>query len=191
MGRYFDFREWDLEEICYSLRKRIAESKKPIPPKVKRHLISIIYRTDVNCYTYSNLKSLYSISDFKNRQEAIDFLNKFSWLTRTGDNSWEESSVRETYIDANGNEVKYHYEINEGDYEEYEDGESYFEYSNEEKEKLSEALHMIEKARVYINVYDHCCDQYSFGEGRFSDELKTELENFEKEYTENLSIEED
>ena len=38
--------------------------------------------------------------------------------------------------------------------------------------------------RVYLDVYDHCCDQCSFGNGHFSNELKEELEKFEKNYNE-------
>ena len=190
MGSYFDYRDWDLQEICDSIREKIAESKKPIPPKVMKHDISIVYRISGVCCVYSTYHLCgYDLPKFKTRQEAEDYLSKISWIKRTGENSWEEIPVREEpYIDENGNKINPHYEIRESDYEVYEDGEYYTLYSDEEKQKLSEALYMIEKARIYMQVYDHCCDQGSFGEGGFSDELKEEMDKFEKDFTEELPM---
>ena len=186
--RYIELREWDIDYICNDIRERIAESKKPIPPKIIKHYISIVYKTGENSYIYPSygLFSYPHVPDFKSRQEAENFMNCISWLKRIGENSWEEIPVRDKYIDNNGNEINCHYMIRESDYEVYEDEESHTEYSDEEREKLSEALYIIEKAMSYIRAYDYCRDQYCFGNGGFVKELKEELDKFEKNFTEEL-----
>lgn len=188
MGRYFDYSDWSLEELCNHIRDRIEESKKPIPPKVMKHSVSIVYRVGEGCYSYPTYGyfSYPHMPDFKNRHEAEDYLDKCGWIEKKGDNFWVDTCEKQTYKDKDGNDVYYHYEIRESDYEAYEDDEFHTEYSDEEKQKLSEALYMIEKARVYMSVYDYCCDNGCFGHGDFSDELKEELEKFEKNFTEEL-----
>ena len=185
MGRYFDYREWDFEEICQNLRKRIYESKQPIPKKVMKHSVSILYRISKDCCTYPNTGWFSYMPEFKTVEDAEKYLESIPGIDKDG-GLWInfQSGKVDTYEDKNGIEVPCHYEIRENDYEVYEDGNYYTEYSDEEKEKLSETLYNIEKMRVYLDVYDHCCDQYSFGNGHFSNELKEELEKFEKNYNE-------
>lgn len=192
MGRYFDYRDWELDELCHSLRERISESKKPLPKKVMKHSVIVLYRTGEGSYMYPNWGwfSYGNVPDFKSKDEAEKYLLDVCNFTKIGENMYEDNHKNQTYTNADGNVVNCHYVIRESDYEAFEDGEYHIEYSDEEKQKLSEALYMIEKARVYMSVYDHYCDQWSFGNGRFSNELKTELENFEKEYTEEISDEE-
>lgn len=178
MGRYFDYRDNDLEEICDSLRERINEFKKPIPPKKIKHQISILYKISDNSwrYPYSLLSRRYSYDgkyqEFKSKEEAEKFLNSVGWIKRKGDNCWIEENPKDDG----------YYEINEYDTEVYEDEETHTEYSEEEKKCLSDALYSIEKARAYIKAYDYCCDQGIFGEGRFSEEVEEELEKFYKNY---------
>ena len=186
--RYFDIYDWKLDELVDNIRERIADSKRPIPPKVMRHCIMIVYKCGEDSYSYPN-RGYFAygvVPEFTTRQEAEEYLNHCTGITRVGDNSWVEDGYNETYEKKDGSVENCHYMIRESDYEEYEDGEHHTEYSEEEKRLLSEALYNIEKSRVYMTVYDHCCDQYSFGGGGFSDELKEELEKFEKEYTEEL-----
>lgn len=196
MSRYFDFREWDFDEICHNLRERIAESKKPIPPKVMVHSVCIVFRQSESSYTYTHSLS-YSwgynsnYQNFKTREEAEKYIATCAWIEKLGDNFYIDIDEKRTYTDKNGKEVLYHYEIKESDYEQYADGNSYYEYSDEEKRLLSETLYNIEKARAYISAYDYCCDQCSFGEGRYEREVKEELKKFEKEYTEELPPDED
>lgn len=188
MGRYFDYSEWNIDELCNHIRERIFESKKPIPKKVMKHYICIVFRTGENCYTYPNygVFAYGYIPEFKTRKEAEDYLAKHDWIERKGDNCWVEYNEVRYYDLKSGGSEQYHYEIRESDYEEYEDGENYIEYTEEEKNQLSEILYQIERGKVCMSVYDHCCDQGSFGGGSFSEELKEELEKFEKEYTEEL-----
>lgn len=185
--RYFDISMWSLDELTDSIRERIRESKKKIPCKVKKHGISIVYIVGVNCYQYPNhgYFGCGMVPEFKSVGEAEMWLDGISWIDREGD-IWVEHGESHVYVDNDGNEVKCHYEIREYDYEEYEDGEEYTEYSEEEKKKLSEVLYLIEKAKVAMSVYDYCCDQWSFGHGGFSDELKEEYEKFEKGYSEDV-----
>lgn len=184
MMRYFDIRDWDIEEMCDSLRERIAEAKKPLPKRVMKHSVSIILRTSPT--SYQSPEPYFYRERFQTREEAEKFMDKTPWIERTGDNSWIELGSRnhKTYIDKEGNEVPYHYEINEYDYETWEDDEYHIEYSDSEKKMLSETLYQIEKARIYMDVYDHCCDQGSFGEGHFAQELNERLKKFEEEYNE-------
>lgn len=194
MGRYFDYRDWDLDEICNSLRERIAEAKVPIPPKVPVHSVSIVYRTSAESCSYTHSLSysyIYERHNFTTREEAEEYIDKCAWIKKLGDNFWVDLDEKDTYIDKEGNKVLRHYEIHESDYEQYADGEWHTEYSDEEKKLLSETLFTIERARAYMRAYDHCCDQCSFGEGRYVQEVKEELEQFEKEYTEELPPDEE
>lgn len=189
MGRYFDYSDWNIEELCDHIRERIDESKKPIPPKIMKHSVSILYKVGETCYMYPTYNFGYGYGDipnFKTRQEAEDYISKCGWIEKKGDNFWIDSHSKETYKDKYGNEIRCHYEIKESDYEVYEDEEYHTEYSDEEKQKLSEALYMIEKARVYMRVYDYCCDHCHFGKGDFSNELNDELKVFESNFTEEL-----
>lgn len=188
MGRYFDYSDWDIEELCNHIRERIYESKKPIPGKVMKHYVSIVYKVGEGCYQYSGYGwfSYGNIPQFKTREEAEEYLDSIAWLTRTGDNSWiEEGRVRH-YDTSDGKTERCHYEIRESDYEEYEDGEDHIEYTSDEKRYLSEILYNIEKARCCMDVYDHCCDQGSFGGGSFVKEFEEKISNFNKTYTEEL-----
>lgn len=186
--KYFDIHDWNMDELVNNIRERIVESKKDIPPKVVRHYIMIAYKCGESCYTYPN-RGYFAygvVPEFETREEAEEYLDHCSGITRIGENAWVEDGYDDTYELSDGSVERCHYMIRESDCEEYEDGEYHCEYSDEEKDKLSEALYIIEKARVYMKVYDHCCDEYSFGGGSFSDELKEELEKFEEEYTEEL-----
>ena len=184
MGRYFDYSDWTLDEICMDIRRRIAESKETIPPKVMRHYVSIVYRTEHNCYTYSHY--LYKSTDFNSRKDAEDYLAKCGWIKKIDDNFWVDIAEKETYKDPDGNPVLKHYEIREYDCEEYEDGEHHIEYSEEEKKALSQTLLAIETARAYMRAYDYTSDECGFGEGRYAQEVKEEIDKMTKEYTEEL-----
>lgn len=186
MGRYFEYRDWDIEELCDSIRNRIADSKKIIPPIVKKQGVSIIFKTSENSYSYPHHFN-YNYREnksFETKEECLKCLDNTAWVEKIGDNMWIDIQEKRTYTDKDGNEIPYHYEIHEYEYEQYEDGEHYTLYSDEEKKMLSDALYHIEKARIYMQVYDHCSDQGSFGKGSFSDELKEELDKFEKNYNE-------
>ena len=184
MGKYFDYSDWQLEEICDNIRERLEDTKVPIPPKVKKHGINIVYKIGEGCYNYPNYGyfSYDIIPKFKIRKEAEDYLNQFSWLKRIDENNWEEIPPKDTYTDKNGSIHNCTYQIREYDYEEYEDGETYYEYTEEEKKKLTETLYFIEKARAYLKAYDYACDEYDFGEGRYVHNLNKELDKFEKEF---------
>lgn len=184
MGRYFDYNDWSLEEVCNSIRKRISDSKKPIPKKVIRHGVSIIYRTSETSYQ-SGWNHLHYV-DIEDKEQAIKFLDNCRWLIRVDENMWIDEVDKKTYTTKDGITIPFHFEIKEYDYECYEDGNEYVEYSEREKEDLSRILYLIEKARTCLDVYDHCCDQYSFGEDNFSKELENELYKFEENYTEEL-----
>lgn len=187
MGNYFDYRDWKIEELVDSLRETIAESKKPIPPKVTKHFIYIRYKIGEGRYSWG--PNNYWASDhyeFKTREDAINFLNSKGWIERTGENMWIDKCYHNPYEDSNGNLVDSHYEIVECDNEVFEDGERHIEYTEEEKKLLSDALYQIEKARVYMRAYDNAMDNCSFGGGSFTECLKDELEKFENEYTESI-----
>lgn len=188
MSRYFDYSDWDIEEVCNHIRERIFESKKTIPPKVMKHFVSIVYRTGESCYSYGcyGLYSYGRMPEFETREDAEKFLDKCAWITKLGDNFWVEDRESRSYDTKDGKTVLCHYEIRESDYEVYEDGGDYIEYTDEEKKQLSDILYIIEKARVCMSVYDHCCDQGSLGGGSFSEELKEELDKFEKDFSEDL-----
>lgn len=186
MGRYFEYRDWEIEDICNNIRKRIMDSKKPIPLKVKKYGVSIIYRTSETSYQ-SGWNRLHYV-ELEDKEQAIKFLDNCRWLVREGENMWVDDCEKHTYINKDGITIPYHFEIREYEYECYEDGNDYVEYSDEEKQMLRETLYNIEKARVYLSVYDHCSDQYSFGDGNFSNSSLSSLEKFEKEYSENLPI---
>lgn len=185
--RYFDIRDIDLEEICYNLRRRIKESKEPLPPKVMKHSVYIIYRYSESGYTFPNTGyfSYDIIPDFKTYEEAEGYLEKCGGIVKD-EGLWVDEHVTEYYEDSEGKMIRCHYEIKESDSEVYEDGEYHYEYSGEEKLKLSEALYYIERARVYIDVYDRCCDNCSFGNGEFSKILNEEIRKFNKEYNEDF-----
>lgn len=186
--RCFDISEWKLDELTDNIRERIVETKVEIPPKVIKHGVSVRYKTGENNYRYPNWGYFtYDMTKvFKTREDYEKYLDSISYIEKTGDNFWVEIGEKNTYKDSDGNEIPCHYEIHEYDYETYEDDNSYIEYSEDEKKCLSEILYLIEKAKVCMRVYDHCCDNWSFGNGGFSKELKTEIEKFEKEYTEDI-----
>lgn len=186
---YFDYNYWEIERLCNQIRERIRDSKKVIPPIVKKHAISIIYRTSENSYRYPMYGPFaYNVRpEFTTREEAEKYIESFDYVTKVSDNFYIDGiRCGETYETKDGQVVDCHYEILEYDYEEYEDGEHYVLYSDEEKKMLSEALRKIEEATVYMSVFDHCTDQGSFGDGSFSEELKEELDKFNKEFTEEL-----
>lgn len=183
MGRYFDYNDWDIEYLCNHIRERINESKSVIPPKVKKQGIYITFKVGDNTFQSTQY---FSGRDFKSRKEAEDLLNKTQWIEKIGENSWKDEVENRTYATESGEEVPYHFEIVEYEYEQYEDGEDYIEYSEDEVKNLKEALYLIEKARVYMEAYDYCSDEYCFGKGGFTKELNEKLEKFEKEYTEEL-----
>jgi hypothetical protein len=186
--RYFDLPEWRFDEIIETLKRDIKKSEQTIPDMVKKHFINIVFKTGENCYQFSHyIYNLCDLKELETRKEAEDLLNSLEWLERTGDNMWvDKNHGDETYTTSDGEVIPMHYEIRESDCMVYADGNWYVRYSQEEKDKLKETLYMLEKARIYLDVYDHCHDQSSFGEGRFSDELKKRLEEFEDNYEINL-----
>ena len=188
MGRYFEYKDWEIESIANSIRERLEEARKPLPPKVMKHFITIHYKTGEGRYTYSSSDSwMLKHDEFLSREDAINFLNSKSWLTRIGDNAWVDDCRYETYETKDGKTERAHYEISESDCEQYADGEFHTEYCDEEIEYLSDALMCIEKARVYMKEYDSAEDNCSFGKGgSFKDRLKESLDKFENEYTESL-----
>lgn len=187
--KYFDFSEWTLDEIIESLRRRIYEASQPIPNKVMKHSVSIIYRLSESSYTYPNYGclSFRNLPKFADFNEAAKYLNSLEFLERDGENFWIEVGETDTYKDEDGRDIFRHYEINEYDYEEYEDGLQHTEYTEKEREKLSETLYMLEKLKVYLKVYDDCCDNYDFGNGTYAEEIEDAINKFENEYVEDLS----
>lgn len=192
MGRYFDYSDWHLDELCEDLRKRISESKKPLPKKVRNRYVSIYYRIGEGSWMYPNTGWFAhgTKPDFKSVKEAEEYLDSLPRFKKIGDNSWVEGENVEYYTCQDGTCVPKHYEVKESYCMEYEDGEGHIEYSKSEQKMLRKALYEIEKARVYMDVYDHCCDQWSFGEGHFSKELTKRLKEFEENYTEDFVEEE-
>lgn len=184
MGRHFDYKDWELEEICNSIRERIADSKKVIPKKITKKGVNIIYRTSETSYQ-SGWNRLHYVN-IEDKEQAEKYLNNCRWLIKIDENMWIDDCDKHTYTTKDGITIPCHFEIKEYDYECYEDGNDYVEYSDEEKQMLRETLYNIEKARVYLSVYDHCTDQYNFGHGDFSKELKKELEKFDTGFTEDL-----
>lgn len=188
MASYFEYKDWDIEDLCDSIRERIHESKQPLPKKVMKHNVSIVFRIGEGSYQYPS-RGWFSydiMPNFITRQDAEKYLDNMGWIKKVKDNFWVEDNETRYYETKNGDSVPYHYEVRESDYENWEDDEYHTEYSEEEKKTLSEALYWIEKARVYMRTYDHCSDQGCFGHGGFSNEVKEELERFEKEYSEEL-----
>lgn len=185
MGRYFEYRDWELENICQNLREYIHVSRQPIPAKIKKHCVSILYREGETCYIYPNYGwfSYGVVPEFKTREDAEKYLESLPDIKKI-DGLWVDVSRNEIYETSDGKKIPCHYIVRESDYEVYADDEYHIEFSEEEKQKLSEALYNIEKARVYLRVFDYCCDQSSFGEDRFSNELKEELDKFENNYNE-------
>ena len=186
MKYYHDISEWNIEELCNNIRERIAESKKPIPPKVKKHGVSIYQRTGEGCYrgTYHEFFHFYPI---KSREHAERILNSCSWLEKIGDNMWIEiGGAPEYYECKDGTMKRNHYFIEEYDYEEYEDGKDHVEYSEGEIQALKDTLFNIEKGLAYMRAYDHAEDQGSFGGGAYVEYANDELEKFNEEYTEEL-----
>ena len=186
MRYYNDIHEWSIEELCHSIRERIAESKKPIPPKVKKHGVTIYYRLGEGSYrgSYNEFYHWYPI---ESKEQAIDRLNKCSWLERIADNEWVEIGRASDYYECkDGTMKRQHYFIEEYDYEEYEDGENHIEYSEGEIQALKDTLFNIEKGLAYMRAYDHAEDQGSFGRGAYVEYANDELENFNEKYTEEL-----
>lgn len=190
MARYFDYSDWELENLCNSIRERIAESKKPLPPKVMKHGISILKQVSdctFACPMYGVLS--YGIRpEFSTKSQAEKYMRNNGFI-EVSDNFWIEENNPDDikfYTDKDGKETMSHYVIREYDYEVYTDGEYHTEYTEEEKAKLSEALYNIEKGLAYMRAYDHCCDQSSFGGDGFTRDVQEELERFEKTYTEEL-----
>lgn len=186
MGRYFDYSDWKIEEITNSIRERIHDSKQPIPKKIIKHFIQIRYKIGDGCYSWSSNNWMWEHDEFTNREEAITFLNKKSWIERTGENMWVDCCNNQTYTDKEGNVIPYHYEIEEYDSEIYEDGEYHTEYTDKEKNALSEALLCIEKARIYLKAFDRAENNASFGSDSFCEYLKEEFEDFFEHFTEEL-----
>lgn len=188
MGRYFDYSDWKIEEISDSIRERLSEAKTLLPKKVMKHFISIRYKTGESSYCCGGGDEwMWNHQEFKTREEAIDYIGKLGWIERIGDNMWINSYSHETYKNKDGYDVRCHYLIEEYDAEVYEDGEHHVEYTDEERGYLSDALYCIEKARVYMRVYDYASDKCGFGGGSYAEMTRKELEKFENEYSEELS----
>lgn len=183
MGKYFDYRDWEIEELCNSLRVRIKEAQKPLPQKVVNHYVSIRQRIGDTCYTYPQYLYFPNQSSPKTREEAEKFLNSCDWLEKAGENKWIELNETRYYDTKDGGSEKYHLEVHEYDLEEYEDGEYHVEYANSEIESMKAALYAIEKARVYMELYDDFVDNYSFGEGRFAKACDIANDKFTKTFT--------
>ena len=183
MRYYNDIHEWSIEELCNSIRERIAESKKPIPPKVKKHGVTIYYRLGEFGYrgTHNEFFHHYPI---ESREQAERILNGCSWLEKIEDNMWVEKGHASDYYECkDGSMKRQHYFIEEYDYEEYEDGEHHTEYSEGEIQALKDTLFNIEKGLAYMRAYDHAEDQGSFGGGAYVEYANDELEYFNEYYT--------
>lgn len=187
MGRYFEYSDWKIEEITNSIRERIYDAKQPLPKKVMKHFIQIRYKIGSECCTWNSSNTwMWEHDEFTNIDDAISFLNKKNWLKRIDDNMWVDCYNSQTYTDKDGNTIPYHYEIDEYDSEVYEDGEHHTEYTDDERNALSDALICIEKARKYLKAYDRAENNGSFGNGSFSEYVKDELQDFFDNFTEDL-----
>ena len=156
MARHFDYSDWSIDEVCDDLRRRIREARKPLPKKVMKHYVNLIYVTGVGCGLYTH--SLYQHIQMTNpqtRKEYEDFLNNITWIERKSDNCWVEKGENQYYTDKSGNHVLYHYEIRESDHEVFEDDEFHYEYTEDEVNALIEALHTIRMGIGAMRAYDY------------------------------------
>lgn len=180
MGRCFEYRDYEIERMCEDLVRRLIDAKKPIPPKIKKHCVSIRFRTGEGCFSYPNYGWFSHLPEFKSWDDAEKFLGKLPDMFRMKPNFWVEEGETRTYETKDGARVLYHYEIHEYDYEEYEDGEYHTEYTPEEIERMKETLKIIDKARVYMKAYDYACDECDFGGGSFDKVMDEHLTNYEE-----------
>ena len=195
MARHFDYSDWSIDEVCDDLRRRIREARKPLPKKVMKHYVNLIYVTGVGCGLYTH--SLYQhiqMSNPQTRKEYEDFLDNITWIERKSDNCWVEKGENQYYTDKSGNQVLYHYEIRESDHEVFEDDEFHYEYTEDEVNALIEALHTIRMGIGAMRAYDYCCDEGVFGKGSFITEYKENMDEAKaelKKWMDNIDVEDD
>lgn len=178
MGMYFDFKDYEIEEMIQDLKNRIAETEKPLPKKVMRHNVCIVFRTDKDVYEYPRSGWFMHVPDFETRKDAEKFLARVPGMIRLGDDYWVLDGERREYEVAYGHKVFYHYEIRESDYEQFEDGQHHYEYTPEEVIALKRTLTSMEDGLRAMRLYDKCCEDGRFGNGEFVEEMRKTTDFF-------------
>lgn len=188
MGRYFEYRDCDIEDMCNSLIRKLIDAKihNPLPPKVKKHAVVIRFKTGECCFSFPSYGWMTKLPEFKSYDDAERFLNRTTGLFKMGANFWVDEGETRSYPTSDGPKVLYHYEIQEYDYEGFEDGNYYTEYTPEEIKHMEETLAIIDKARVYMRAFDYAEDESTFGKGAYSKTLNEYLKNYEEIDFENI-----
>lgn len=140
-GNYYDFSDYQLDEIIEDLENTIHKATMPRPPKVEEWELWQVSRL----YKRFSYGQVYLPIPVKTRQQAIDYINRQGWRI-TGEN--------EGGINMEDGTISYRF----SKYTPYADGEIYPDYKAETIEELRKALMVLKQAKVYIRRLNYLFD---------------------------------
>ena len=164
-GGHFDYAQYKIGDIADSIEQEIELATGPKPPLITKEYVSVCRIIDEHSKSYLG----YNYRTFNSALKDFTNPDDYEVLLR------EKDMVR-----VRGKVDNQIYEVRNGTYEEYEDGGSYPEYSDETIKELRNGVELLRKAEIYAQRIDWfiCGDD---GEETFHKRLKEDLEKYEKE----------
>ena len=163
-GGHFDYAQYRIDDIIYSIQRAIDDAKKPRPPLITKSGVSVLEKMEEGYYRHVNHHfvdfgdALYYYTN-NDRYEILDRNDKMLWVK-----------------DKHTEQV---YKIKHFTYEEYEDGKYYPDYSDETIKEFENAIDILCKASVYVHRIDWFLSGDD-GEESFHLRLKEELDKLKK-----------
>lgn len=167
-GGHFDYQQYHIEDIAYSIEREIEEATKPKPPLVWREDVTVFKKID-------DWHSVGINKGFKTYDEAVANLKKgkaYKFIREYEKNGRRIAEFME------GEEI---IEVKEIKYQEYEDGEYYPEYTDETIQIFKDGVKILRKAAIYANRIDWLLSGDD-GEESLKERLEEELKKLEEQY---------
>ena len=163
-GGYFDYNQYKIDNIIDSIERELNRAVKPRPPIIKKEAINIYKiindkRKDY-CSNYNFIHLESARYYFKHKGYKIIDIDDNNFIAEDNDGT--------------------QYEIHKFEYEEYEDGNYYPDYSKETINEFKNAIKTLKKTSIYVNRLDWLISGDD-GEKEFHKRLKIELDELNDE----------
>jgi hypothetical protein len=164
-GGHFGFNQYHLGDIADSIEREIERATGPKPPLVTKECVSVCRVVSDSCKSYLS----YHYPTFNSALRDFMRPEDYEVLVRT-DNMVRVKGKGDGQI----------YEVHHGTYEEYEDGGSYPNYTEETIKEFRNAIDILRRAEIYAQRVDYLISGDD-GEESFHSRLKEELKKYEEQ----------